>query len=56
MLAAKGVAVAVWVNTLSRLQCGGPWYGIGVGDPDRRRQRCPEPASRWRRARRRARP
>ncbi|MFD7163661.1 hypothetical protein [Streptomyces violascens] len=52
----KGVAVAVWVNTLSRLRCGEPWYEIGVDARGRRRRRCPEPAGRWRRARRRARP
>ncbi|MFD7169926.1 hypothetical protein [Streptomyces violascens] len=39
----KGVAVAVWVNALSRLQCGEPWYEIGV---DARGRRCPEPAGR----------
>ncbi|MFE1879637.1 hypothetical protein [Streptomyces diastatochromogenes] len=39
----KGIAVAVWVNTLPRLQRGEPWYEIGVDDPDRRRRRYPEP-------------
>ncbi|MFG2563240.1 hypothetical protein [Streptomyces sp. NPDC048496] len=33
----KGIAVAVWVNTLPRLQRGEPWYEIGFDDPDRRR-------------------
>jgi hypothetical protein len=42
----KGIAVAVWVNTLPRLQRGEPWYEIGVDDPDRRRRRYPEPAGR----------
>ncbi|MFJ9026720.1 replication-relaxation family protein [Streptomyces sp. NPDC102259] len=42
----KGIAIAVWVNTLPRLQRGEPWYEIGVDDPDRRRQRYPEPAGR----------
>ncbi|MFE4310454.1 replication-relaxation family protein [Streptomyces sp. NPDC056891] len=42
----KGIAVAVWVNTLPRLQRGEPWYEIGVDDPDRRRERYPEPAGR----------
>lgn len=42
----KGIAVAVWVNTLPRLQRGEPWYEIGVDDPDRRRWRYPEPAGR----------
>ncbi|WP_245699533.1 replication-relaxation family protein [Streptomyces roseifaciens] len=42
----KGIAVAVWVNTLPRLQRGEPWYEIGVDDPDRRPQRYPEPAGR----------
>jgi hypothetical protein len=35
----KGIAVAVWVNTLPRLQRGEPWYEIGVDAPDRRRER-----------------
>ncbi|WP_226962331.1 replication-relaxation family protein [Streptomyces sp. C8S0] len=52
----KGITVAVWVNTLPRLQRGEPWYEIGVDDPDRRRARYPEPPGRRRRARRRARP
>jgi hypothetical protein len=42
----KGIAVAVWVNPLPRLQRGEPWYEIGVDDPDRRRQRYPEPPGR----------
>lgn len=42
----KGIAVAVWVNTLPRLQRGEPWYDIGVDDPDRRRVRYPEPPGR----------
>jgi hypothetical protein len=42
----KGIAVAVWVNTLPRLQRGEPWYEIGVDDPDRRRRRYPEPTGR----------
>ncbi|MGK5696963.1 replication-relaxation family protein [Streptomyces sp. URMC 128] len=42
----EGIAVAVWVNTLPRLQRGEPWYEIGVDDPDRRRARYPEPAGR----------
>ncbi|MEU6603069.1 replication-relaxation family protein [Streptomyces flaveolus] len=42
----KGIAVAVWVNTLPRLQRGEPWYEIGVDDPDRRRRRYPEPVGR----------
>lgn len=42
----KGITVAVWVNTLPRLQRGEPWYEIGVDDPHRRRERYPEPAGR----------
>lgn len=42
----KGIAIAVWVNTLPRLQRGEPWYEIGVDDPYRRRERYPEPAGR----------
>ncbi|MEW2290489.1 replication-relaxation family protein [Streptomyces sp. NPDC047841] len=42
----KGIAIAVWVNTLPRLQRGEPWYEIGVDDPDRRRRRYPEPVGR----------
>ncbi|MFF9512170.1 hypothetical protein ACF1BU_37220 [Streptomyces sp. NPDC014724] len=41
----KSIAVAVWVNTLPRLQRSEPWYEIGVDDPGRR-QRYPEPAGR----------
>ncbi|WP_225652071.1 replication-relaxation family protein [Streptomyces pseudogriseolus] len=36
----EGDRVAVWVNTLPRLQRGEPWYEIGVDDPDRHRRRC----------------
>ncbi|MFJ4577317.1 replication-relaxation family protein [Streptomyces sp. NPDC088846] len=42
----KGIAIAVWVNTLPQRQRGEPWYEIGVDDPDRRRARYPEPAGR----------
>ncbi|MEV8605975.1 replication-relaxation family protein [Streptomyces griseoviridis] len=42
----RGIAVAVWVNTLPRLQRGERWYEIGVDDPSRRRERYPEPAGR----------
>ncbi|MFF7146212.1 replication-relaxation family protein [Streptomyces sp. SID2888] len=42
----RGIAVAVWVNTLPRLQRGRPWYEIGVDDPDRRCERSPEPRGR----------
>ncbi|MFD9433117.1 replication-relaxation family protein [Streptomyces sp. NPDC060002] len=42
----RGITVAVWLNTLPRLQRGEPWYEIGVDDPDRRRRRYPEPAGR----------
>ncbi|WP_233518573.1 replication-relaxation family protein [Streptomyces corynorhini] len=42
----KGIAVAVCVNTLPRLQRGEPWYEICVDDPDRRRRRYPEPVGR----------
>lgn len=41
-----GIAIAVWVNTLPRLKRGEPWYEIGIDDPDRRRDRYPEPVSR----------
>ncbi|WTU53615.1 replication-relaxation family protein [Streptomyces sp. NBC_00057] len=41
-----GITIAVWVNTLPRLQRGEPWYEIGVDDPDRRRARYPEPVGR----------
>ncbi|MEW2400306.1 replication-relaxation family protein [Streptomyces sp. NPDC046862] len=40
------IAIAVWVNTLPRLKRGEPWHEIGVDDPDRRRQRYPEPVGR----------
>jgi hypothetical protein len=43
---AKGIAVAVWANTLPRLQRGEPWYEIGIDAPDRPRRRYPEPAGR----------
>ncbi|MEU5525271.1 replication-relaxation family protein [Streptomyces sp. NPDC047860] len=42
----EGIAVAVWVDTLPRLQRGEPWDEIGVDDPDRRRRRYAEPVSR----------
>jgi hypothetical protein len=42
----QGIAVAVWVNTLPRLQRGEPWYEIGVDDPDRRRRCYLEPTGR----------
>ncbi|MFF0110065.1 replication-relaxation family protein [Streptomyces hirsutus] len=42
----RGITIAVWVNTLPRLKRGEPWYEIGVDEPDRRRQRYPEPAGR----------
>ncbi|MCM2388098.1 hypothetical protein [Streptomyces albipurpureus] len=42
----EGIAVAVWVNTLPRLQLGEPWFEIGVVDPDLRRERYPEPVGR----------
>ncbi|MFF3775774.1 hypothetical protein [Streptomyces sp. NPDC002232] len=38
----EGVTIAVWVNTLPRLQRGEPWYEIGVDDPHRRRARYPK--------------
>ncbi|WP_078958111.1 replication-relaxation family protein [Streptomyces glaucescens] len=41
-----GITIAVWVNTLPRLQRGEPWYEIGVDDPSRRRERYPEPVGR----------
>jgi hypothetical protein len=41
-----GSAVAVWVNTLPRLQRGQAWYEIGVDDPGRRRDRSPQPVGR----------
>ncbi|MEU7606550.1 hypothetical protein [Streptomyces sp. NPDC041003] len=47
----QGMTIAVWVNTLPRLQRGEPWYEIGVDDPDRRRARYPEPAGRHARLR-----
>ncbi|MFF2779906.1 replication-relaxation family protein [Streptomyces sp. NPDC058052] len=40
--AVEGITIAVWVNTLPRLQRGEPWYEIGVDDPHRRRSRYPE--------------
>lgn len=43
---ARGITIAMWVNTLPRLQRGEPWYEIGVDDPYRRRERYPEPAGR----------
>ncbi|MGW2515172.1 replication-relaxation family protein [Streptomyces scopuliridis] len=44
--AVRGITIAVWVNTLPRLQRGEPWYEIGVDDPDWRRARYPEPVGR----------
>ncbi|MCX5195781.1 hypothetical protein OOK31_18090 [Streptomyces sp. NBC_00249] len=44
--AVQGITIAVWVNTLPRLQRGEPWYEIGVDDPDRRRARYPEAVGR----------
>lgn len=40
--AVQGITIAVWANTLPRLQRDGPWYEIGVDDPHRRRARYPE--------------
>ncbi|MEU3904047.1 replication-relaxation family protein [Streptomyces goshikiensis] len=40
--AVRGITIAVWVNTLPRLQRSEPWYEIGVDDPHRRRSRYPE--------------
>ncbi|MEU9181867.1 hypothetical protein AB0C90_34545 [Streptomyces sp. NPDC048550] len=37
----RGITIAVWVNTLPRLQRGEPWYEVGVDDPNRRRERYP---------------
>ncbi|MEU9337974.1 hypothetical protein AB0D49_33235 [Streptomyces sp. NPDC048290] len=42
----RGIAFAVWVNSLPRLRRGEPWYETGVDDPYRRRERYPEPACR----------
>lgn len=42
----RGITIAVWVNTLPRLQQGEPWYAIGTDDPERRRLRSPEPSGR----------
>ncbi|WP_318199197.1 hypothetical protein [Streptomyces sp. SCL15-4] len=42
----KGIAIAVWVNNLPRLQRGESWYAIGVDTPGRRRRRHPEPVGR----------
>ncbi|MGW6974271.1 replication-relaxation family protein [Streptomyces sp. NPDC054952] len=44
--AVKGITIAVWAITLSRLQRGEPWYEIGVDDPHGRRDRYPEPVGR----------
>ncbi|MFI1869487.1 replication-relaxation family protein [Streptomyces jumonjinensis] len=41
-----GIDVAVWVNTLPRLQRGEPWYEMGMDAPDRRRRRYPDPPGR----------
>ncbi|MFC8198063.1 hypothetical protein ACFWBR_41880 [Streptomyces sp. NPDC060006] len=40
------IAIAVWVNTLTRLKRGEPWYEIGIDAPDRRCDRYPEPVGR----------
>lgn len=40
---ARGMTVAVWVNTLPRLKRGEPWYEIGVDHPG---GRYPEPVDR----------
>lgn len=39
--AVHGITIAVWVNTLPRLQRGEPWCEIGGDDPDRRREEGP---------------
>ncbi|MER5312765.1 replication-relaxation family protein [Streptomyces sp. NPDC002773] len=44
--AVQGITIAVWVNTLPRLQRGEPWYEIGADDPHRRRARYPEAVGR----------
>ncbi|WP_432128925.1 replication-relaxation family protein [Streptomyces sp. bgisy082] len=44
--AVQGITIAVWANTLPRLQRGEPWYEIGVDDPHERRARYPEPVGR----------
>ncbi len=44
--AVQGITIAVWANTLPRLQRGEPWYEIGVDDLHRRRSRYPEPVGR----------
>ncbi|MER5807809.1 replication-relaxation family protein [Streptomyces sp. NPDC002033] len=44
--AVKGITIAVWANTLPRLQRGEPWCEIGVDDPHRRRDRYPEAVGR----------
>ncbi|MFJ6250676.1 replication-relaxation family protein [Streptomyces sp. NPDC092045] len=44
--AVRGITIAVWANTLPRLQRGEPWCEIGIDDPHRRRSRYPEPAGR----------
>lgn len=44
--AVHGITIAVWVNTLPRLQRGEPWYEIGVDDPGWRRERYAEPVGR----------
>ncbi|WP_323145318.1 replication-relaxation family protein [Streptomyces sp. NBC_01565] len=44
--AVRGITIAVWVNTLPRLQRGESWYEIGVDNPDRRRARYPEAVGR----------
>ncbi|MEU9256603.1 hypothetical protein AB0D66_33115 [Streptomyces sp. NPDC048270] len=42
----QGITIAVWTDTLPRLQPGEPWYEIGVDDPHRRRSRYPEAVGR----------
>ncbi|GAA1535980.1 hypothetical protein GCM10009730_51480 [Streptomyces albidochromogenes] len=42
----QGITIAVWANTLPRLQRGEPWYEIGVDDPHRRRDRYSEAVGR----------
>jgi hypothetical protein len=42
----KGIAVALWANTLPRLQQGERWYEIGPTPRTGRRRRYPESAGR----------
>ncbi|ATZ22065.1 hypothetical protein SLAV_38715 [Streptomyces lavendulae subsp. lavendulae] len=44
--AVQGITIAVWANTLPRLQRGELWYEIGVDDPHERRARYPEAVGR----------